>query len=152
MAKARPVGSKLCATCGESKPLEDFYPHSKPGLYQSSCKRCHCALSVERFSRLPADQQYAAQFKRRLKKYGLTPASYEERLVAQGRRCAICGTNEPDGRANHAGVARFTVDHDHATGAVRGLLCVECNRGLGAFDDDPERLALAIAYLVGKKE
>lgn len=54
----------------------------------------------------------------------------------------MCKTSEPGGRAN-----RFHVDHDHKTGAVRGLLCFRCNLILGAIADDPQILTAAIDYL-----
>lgn len=61
-------------------------------------------------------------------------------LVTQMTCCAICRCTLLGGKATH-------VDHDHYTGAVRGLLCSRCNRGLGFFCDDPRLLARAIAYL-----
>jgi hypothetical protein len=69
--------------------------------------------------------------------YGVTPEQFAGLMEQQGNRCAICHT-APD---------RFHLDHDHATGLVRGLLCGACNRALGLFRDDPERLARAIEYL-----
>jgi hypothetical protein len=71
--------------------------------------------------------------------YGLTPEQVEE-MAATG--CAICGTTEWGGRHS-----RPAVDHDHKTGKVRGVLCSECNYGLGKFGDDPARLRAAAAYL-----
>lgn len=59
---------------------------------------------------------------------------------AQDYRCAVCG--EPPTRR------RLDVDHDHKTGAVRGLLCSDCNIALGKFRDDPDRLRAAADYLV----
>lgn len=57
-------------------------------------------------------------------------------LAEQGGRCAVCAERP----AEH-------VDHDHVTGKVRGLLCFNCNGGLGQFRDDPQILELAIEYL-----
>lgn len=74
--------------------------------------------------------------------YGITPEQFTTLLEAQGNRCAICGSAEWPGKDNCP-----HVDHDHATGKVRGLLCGPCNIGLGQFGDDPERLAAAIRYL-----
>lgn len=76
-----------------------------------------------------------------LRQYGLTPETYAEMFAAQGDRCKICGTSEAPARGS------FCVDHDHKTGKVRGILCSECNTGLGKFRDDPDLLRAAIAYL-----
>lgn len=76
----------------------------------------------------------------RLRFYGLTPEQFDEMVEEQAGTCAICGQEPSDGKA-------FNVDHDHETGLVRALLCGNCNRGLGSFADDPERLRSAAAYL-----
>lgn len=74
-------------------------------------------------------------------KFGITLEEYDALLDAQDGRCAICGAR-PEGRM-------LDVDHDHATGIVRGLLCNNCNRGIGHLGDDAERLLAAAAYLNG---
>lgn len=78
-------------------------------------------------------------------KFGLTVADYNRMLDDQGGVCGICGRAET---ATHRGnVRRLSVDHDHATGTVRALLCNDCNTGLGKFGDDPVQLETAAAYL-----
>jgi hypothetical protein len=77
-----------------------------------------------------------------LRRYGITQEFYEELLAEQGGRCEICGTTDPGERRT-----LFCVDHDHETGKIRGLLCARCNKGLGAFGDDPARVAAAASYL-----
>lgn len=90
-------------------------------------------------------ERYAERGRRtRLRMYGLTEADYSQMLEAQGGRCAICGTTQ--GRRK-SGDHPLYVDHDHSTGAVRGLLCQPCNSALGMLEDDPERLRRAISYL-----
>lgn len=74
--------------------------------------------------------------------YGISPEQYEAMMTAQGGRCAICGTTEWKGKTS-----RPHTDHDHLTGAFRGILCDGCNLGLGKFGDDPMRLAAAVVYL-----
>lgn len=68
--------------------------------------------------------------------------SYDDLMKAQRRRCAICGKRRSDkvGR-------RLVVDHDHKTGKVRGLLCSNCNNGLGRFKDSLLLLNAALTYL-----
>jgi len=64
---------------------------------------------------------------------------------AQDGLCAICA-DPPNPNGIKAG-SRLHVDHCHATGRVRALLCNSCNRGIGYFRDDPARLRAALAYL-----
>lgn len=77
--------------------------------------------------------------RQQLKRFGLTPEDFQDVLDEQGGGCAICGRS--------ARVTRMAVDHNHRTGEVRGILCTRCNTALGMFDDDPETLLEAAAYL-----
>lgn len=88
--------------------------------------------SVRRNNRSRA--AYLARLKYRR---GLTADQYDKLLISQSGRCAIC--RKPM-RTPH-------IDHDHATGKVRGLLCVKCNLGLGQFDESVLLLEQAIRYL-----
>lgn len=71
--------------------------------------------------------------------YGTDLDSYNAKFVAQDGRCAICG--ERSEKTLHQ-------DHNHATGAVRDLLCQRCNHGVGNFGDDPNRMLAAAAYVL----
>lgn len=93
----------------------------------------------------PPDDPATARAYLLSKKYGLTTAQYGEMLEAQGGVCALCGKAQTIVRFGRT--VRLAVDHDHETGQIRQLLCHHCNAGLGAFQDDPNLLAKAIAYL-----
>ncbi len=86
----------------------------------------------------------------RLRKVGLTLERYDGMAAAQGGVCAIC--RRPETRLSTTGAVRrfMSVDHDHATGVIRGLLCSQCNAGIGHFLDDPALLIAAAAYLSGQ--
>lgn len=84
-----------------------------------------------------ADVRKAKQLERRCARYGIDPDEYERLYQGQGGGCAICGALQPD----------LFIDHDHTSGAVRGLLCSLCNLGLGYFADAEDRLTSAVAYL-----
>src|SRR6266567_3377847 len=73
------------------------------------------------------------------RKYGITWDEYQEMFESQKGLCAICQGVE-EGRM-------LSVDHDHETGKVRGLLCGSCNRALGLFKEDPELLDIAKEYV-----
>lgn len=102
----------------------------------------------ERYARVKASPDRYARMRARLResnlvrKYGITTRQYDNLLVSQDGRCAICVTDVPGSRAE-----MFVVDHDHQTGRVRGLLCDACNKALGGFRDDPGLLDLAAVYL-----
>lgn len=84
---------------------------------------------------------YHYQRRRRLRtKYGISPEDYDLILEVQGGVCTIC--REP----NTTDLPLY-VDHDHDSGWVRGLLCNQCNQGLGFFGDNPKNLMRAIGYL-----
>jgi Autographiviridae endonuclease VII len=78
-----------------------------------------------------------ARLRKIRKVYGISPEQYAAMLAAQQGGCGICKKKD----------RRLCVDHCHATQLVGGLLCNKCNTGLGCFDDDPELLRAAIAYL-----
>ena len=76
-----------------------------------------------------------------LKRHGLSVEQYRAILQRQGSRCAVCREPLGDTRRDRH------IDHDHVTGAVRGILCPSCNLMIGHARDDPTVLAAAIAYL-----
>jgi hypothetical protein len=81
--------------------------------------------------------------RQRARKYGLSADEFEAMLATQGGCCAICGSDSA-GRKDHEALS---VDHCHATGKVRGLLCSKCNTAIGLLNDDPRALLNAAAYL-----
>lgn len=80
-----------------------------------------------------------------LSKFGISLAEYGEMLVAQGGKCAIC--DQPEMQLRGGNKKSLAVDHDHATGKIRGLLCSDCNTGIGKLKDDRNVLLSAIQYL-----
>jgi DNA-directed RNA polymerase subunit RPC12/RpoP len=67
-------------------------------------------------------------------------------LAVQDNKCAICG-KEDDTVLSSGAYKRLAVDHCHKTGKLRGILCENCNRGIGMFKDNQELLEQAIRYL-----
>jgi hypothetical protein len=92
------------------------------------------------------DEAKAATHSRNLwKNYKMTPTEFNELWEAQSGKCAICSVEmAPRGRAKNSAA----VDHNHESGAVRGLLCRNCNAGIGYLMDDPDLLIAAAEYLV----
>ena len=124
---------KRCPDCREWKALEEFPRNrrSRDG-HHSYCKTCNNARSRESRERLYGGSRHY-HLKRR---YGIGAAEVDDMIAEQGGVCPICGRPAPE-----------HVDHDHQTGAVRGILCFNCNGGLGQFGDDQDRLLAAASYL-----
>lgn len=117
---------KTCRLCGCEKSLAEF--HSHPGTSDGLESRC-----------IPCKRKNTRRNELR-RKYGITEKVYSQILEAQGGVCAICGNPSSPGKS-------LAVDHDHESGAIRGLLCFECNTGLGKFRDSLDLLETAHAYL-----
>lgn len=127
-----PADTLECSKCGLVKESADFYVGQ--WSYCKECSRKHPRKSVRPETRL----------KHNLKQYGLSPEEWRNLFSAQFGLCAICKNPE-------SGVRRLSVDHDHATRKVRGLLCSNCNFGIGYLKESEETLTSAIAYLRGTK-
>ena len=165
------MDTKRCKVCGEVKALDDFYLHDgcRDGR-RPECKACNLAAKARRHAENPAPARQRArdwhavpenrertkanherykqdgrkkQSDRRsyLKRtYGITLEEYDEMLAEQGGRCAICRREPRPDISLH-------VDHAHATGALRGLLCFPCNVTVGLIREDRDRLRAVASYL-----
>lgn len=80
-----------------------------------------------------------------MRKFKITPEQYDDMLKEQNGVCAICA--QPETAIRQGRVLALCVDHNHRTGATRGLLCTACNIGIGSLAESQERLRSAIAYL-----
>jgi hypothetical protein len=150
---------RLCKWCGITKSLEDFPRDSKSREgRRTKCKVCSRAQETAARGRWAAKnpdkvragslryyyrnreemKAYAVRYKRQ-RKYGLTDAEYQALRDAQDGCCAICRRELVPGQT--------AIDHNHATAAVRGLLCMACNGAIGLLGDSSERLRFAADYL-----
>lgn len=129
-----------CGQCGESKaPSEFARDRQRPNGKNAYCRACRNEWAKANRQRYP-DYDHRSRLMRR---YGITPEQYDEMLRSQDGRCAICRTDQPGGNGNRT----FPVDHDHASGAVRALLCSPCNTAIAFMGEDPARLREAADYL-----
>jgi hypothetical protein len=162
---------KTCTSCSTALPEESFYKHPQgAGGRDSRCKPCVRGKKADRYYRNRAGVlEQAREYRRRngdrlraasaeyrrtrcpikqknyelVTRFGITLEDYNTKLAEQGGACAICRSTHP----GRKGATHFAVDHDHGTGAVRGLLCARCNTGIGGLRDDPATVDAAAAYL-----
>jgi len=117
---------KLCLRCNKLKPLLCFWrKETKSTKLAAECRDCVYLRSIFR-------------------KFGIKPDEYKAMLEAQSNCCALC---QKQGTGRHY---RLVIDHDHATGKIRGILCHRCNIAIGIFKDSPALLQSAINYLTPK--
>jgi hypothetical protein len=129
---AIPPGHKWCADCDRVLPVAEFVrtTRTKSG-YHAYCKPCHNKRGHVSREKVGGSRTYHLS-----RRYGITAAEADYLLAQQNGMCAICNA-----------APAVHVDHDHATGAVRALLCFNCNGGLGQFRDDPAVLRAAAEYV-----
>lgn len=152
--------SKICKHCNLEKPFEDFgkEKRTKTGI-KARCRKCDNLYSkkyietrreygrkeenkIRRKEIMKSPQGKEINFKNNLKKfYNITPEQYYNTLKEQNECCAICG--------KHYSLfnTRLHVDHNHSTGKIRGLLCLNCNHLIGKAHESTEILNSAIQYL-----
>lgn len=138
---------KTCPKCSQSKSVSEFYKDkSRPDGLKVWCRECSRKHDTSNPDTRRAYQtkwrkDHPELFKQRRRKYryGITPDQYNQLLTEQQSCCAICkhpfGDTQPH------------VDHCHTSGAVRGLLCGNCNRMIGLAYDNTNILVNAVAYL-----
>lgn len=129
---------RTCSRCSE---------FISPGCFNKGhawCRRC-CLEYQRAYTRKskPSSAQNRRSSLRR--KFGITPEQYEALYQQQDRACAICRAT------SNFTFKNLCVDHDHRTGKVRGLLCLNCNTALGQFKDSTDLLVRAVGYLEGFK-
>ena len=128
----RPVGSQW--TAEQHRASKKKYRQSIPDYRSKESRRWRNA-DPERCRIARREQNLQG-------KYGITSAQAATLYARQGNACAICLDPAPLGGRSGA-----HIDHDHSTGAIRGILCGSCNLGIGKFHDDPAKLDAAAAYL-----
>jgi len=111
---------KKCSRCKIVKPIEAF-------KVKTDVRQNNYCLLCDREQKL-------------LKNFNINLVQYNSLLNKQNNKCAICLESDVES-------INMAVDHDHVTGAIRGLLCRPCNIGIGLLKDDIERLGMAIRYL-----
>ena len=122
-----------CATCGHTKPVTEFPRNKRSSTgYHCYCKPCHNS----RNRRFVNERHGGSRHYHLRGRYGIGADEVDELIRRQGGLCAVCREREAK-----------QVDHDHETGAVRGIVCLLCNAAMGAFHDDPDLIRRAIAYV-----
>jgi hypothetical protein len=163
------MDTKTCKKCGAAKSSEAFYKAStaRDGLrpecidcakaYRRKWYEANREAAIRRTLKWRDDNRdryddYRAEYRQRPERkrkmrdlyyrrtFGISADDVDALIEVQGGVCAICGIT-PEREAS------WHVDHDHETGAVRGVLCIDCNHGIGKLGDSIERLERAIAYL-----
>jgi protein-arginine kinase activator protein McsA len=116
----------VCRKCDKKKPTDQF-----PAFEAEGKRVCRDCL-----------RSYNNRFQ--LAKYGCSEEEYNKLLKIQHGKCAICGTKV--GHVSKNGhQCRLAVDHDHETGRIRGLLCGNCNQGIGRIGE--KNLQKALEYI-----
>ena len=138
---------KTCTVCKKNLPYTEY--HRSKATKDGYGYRCRTCDKAARQKYRKANEERFAEVNRRktLKhRFGITLEEYSEILKSQGGCCALCGAKKNNVRGKRRNW-NFSVDHCHTTGKIRGLLCNNCNRGLGLLGDTRESLQKAVDYL-----
>lgn len=126
--------SKSLNLCGP------HYTQSKRGSELKPVREVRHECNIAGCNNPHSARGYCADHYRIYNTFKIPAEQYENMLLEQDGKCAICHKICSSGM-------RLSVDHDHDTNQIRGLLCGKCNRGLGMYDDDIEKILSAVDYL-----
>lgn len=142
------VDTRTCAACKSEKPA-DAFPRSarRPGGRHSYCSECKGQMFRDRWASMSLEERHDRALRQR---YGISREMLQALWESQEGCCAICGSAGPapysaDGESQ---AGRLCIDHDHATGVIRGLLRRNCNSAIGKLGDSPKLIVKAAAYLI----
>ena len=136
------IQSRICFSCKQDKSLTEYYK-SNTKYYQRECKVCNKERKAA-WHKTESGKLSSTNTKLKAR-FGISLDDYNKMLEEQKGLCLIC--NDSISYNGH----RLSVDHNHITGKIRGLLCKACNFGLGHFKDNQELLRKAIIYLENTK-
>jgi Recombination endonuclease VII len=130
-----------CRDCNCPLTIDNTFPAkgNKTGR-DYICKDCKHKKHMAYLEKNKEQVKKYLRYRNIARKYGLTEQEFTTLLDSQNGTCAIC-------KATDGGKYGFAVDHNHDTGAVRGILCISCNTGLGRFGDSLPLLETAATYL-----
>jgi len=136
---------RICRKCGVEKVESDF--RTRPGHAITECQKCEAQWRKEYYQQNPEKCRDARRIwarkhpeNSRKRLYGISDEQYKKMLLNQEGGCAICGRK-----------TKLCVDHCHLSLKIRGILCVNCNLGIGNFKDSIELLLKAGIYLEKSK-
>jgi hypothetical protein len=142
---------KQCSKCKQWKNESCFCKDSKgKNGVNARCRAC-CSIANKKYKNTRKEYKKTpggkkASWRYHVKaKYGVNTFIYQNLLEQQNYVCAIC--KRPEVSTYKSKVRPLSVDHNHKTGKVRGLLCDRCNRTLGSALEDKEILLQAALYL-----
>ncbi len=165
--------TKTCTKCKQEKDVNEFYhaDRCKDGV-RGACKECR-KVQTANYRKTHPDKikegkkkwyaknglQYCTEKRQAYKndptkanaqsrksKYGITEEEFQKLLTLQGGVCACCG--RPEISIQYNKLRSLSVDHDHRTGRVRGLLCSKCNTALGLLDENIDKCYMLINYIL----
>lgn len=137
--------------CGTKKPRKEFRVFKQDGKKYTKrrCRECEAIQTLTHYHECKEDIQLKRAAKRKLQttkdyhknwnlkdRFGITLDEFNLMVESQGGGCWVCNSTN-----------KLSVDHDHATGKIRGILCNSCNRSLGLLHDDIPRIRKLIDYL-----
>ncbi len=148
------VKSLKCSKCNKEKCVSEFNKHMVNIRYPY-CRECRITATRNDKEKHPKRHRiwYNEKYEpiatdKRLKKiFGISLVEYNDMLKKQNNVCGICKNPEKTQKRKNGSFRNMSVDHDHVTGKIRGLLCHYCNVGIGNFRENQESLAAAIEYL-----